>query len=121
MTLQFATAQIGAVLLTINTNCKSTEIDYLLRQSETENIFIIDGVRDTDYVATLYELVPELRTQPRGELRSARYPHLKRVFFLGPEKHRGMCLGAGSDGPGLHRDRRRSTRPARPSSPAGTW
>jgi len=90
VTLQFATAQIGAVLLTINTNCKSTEIDYLLRQSETENIFIIDGVRDTDYVATLNELVPELRTQPRGELRSARYPHLKRVFFLGPEKHRGM-------------------------------
>jgi len=90
VTLQFATAQIGAVLLTINTNCKSTEIDYLLRQSETENIFIIDGVRDTDYVATLNELVPELRTQPRGELRAARYPHLKRVFFLGPEKHRGM-------------------------------
>jgi len=90
VTLQFATAQIGAVLLTINTNCKSTEIDYLLRQSETENIFIIDGVRDTDYVATLYELIPELKAHPRGELRSARYPHLRRVFFLGPEKHRGM-------------------------------
>jgi fatty-acyl-CoA synthase len=90
VSLQFATAQIGAVLLTINTNCKSSEIDYLLRQSETENIFIIDGVRDTDYLATLYELVPELRTQPRGELSAARYPHLKRVFFLGPEKHRGL-------------------------------
>ena len=90
VTLQFATAQIGAVLMTINTNCKSAEIDYLLRQSETENLFIIDGVRDTDYVATLYELVPELKVQPRGELRSARYPHLKRVFFLGPEKHRGL-------------------------------
>jgi len=90
VSLQFATAQIGAVLITINTNCKSAEIDYLLRQSETENIFIIDGVRDTDYLATLYELVPELRTQPRGELASERYPHLKRVFFLGPEKHRGL-------------------------------
>jgi fatty-acyl-CoA synthase len=88
--LQFATAQIGAVLLTLNTNCRSAEMDYLLRQSETENIFIIDGVRDTDFVATLYELVPELRAQPRGELRSARYPHLKRVCFLGPEKHRGL-------------------------------
>ena len=31
VTLQFATAQIGAMLLTINTNYKSTEIDYLLR------------------------------------------------------------------------------------------
>jgi len=90
VTLQFATAKIGAVLLTINTNCKSTEIDYLLRQSDTENIFIIDGVRDTDFVATFYDLVPELKTQPRGELHSPRYPFLKRVFFLGPEKHRGI-------------------------------
>jgi len=90
VTLQFATAQIGAVLLTINTHCKTSELKYLLRHSDTENIFIIDGVRDTDYLATLYELVPELRTQPRGELNAADFPCLKRVFFLGPEKHRGM-------------------------------
>jgi fatty-acyl-CoA synthase len=90
VTLQFATARIGAILLTINTNCKSAEIDYLLRQSETENLFIIDGVRDTDYVATLYELAPELKVQPRGDLHCPRFPHLKRILFLGPEKRRGM-------------------------------
>jgi fatty-acyl-CoA synthase len=90
VTLQFATAKIGAVLLTVNTNYKRAELDYLLRQSEAENIFIIDGFRDTDYVQTLYALVPELKTQARGFLRSQAYPHLKRVGFLGPEKHRGM-------------------------------
>lgn len=90
VTLQFATAKIGAILLTININYKSAEIDYILRQSETENIFLIDGYRDTDYVSTLYQLVPELREHPRGELGSPNYPHLRRVFFLGPEKHRGM-------------------------------
>ncbi len=88
--LQFATAKIGAILLTVNTNYKSAELDYLLRQSETETLFIIDGFRDTDYVQTLYELVPELKTQERGYLKSETYPHLKRVTFLGPEKHRGM-------------------------------
>jgi fatty-acyl-CoA synthase len=88
--LMFATAKIGAILLTINTNYKSTEIDYVLRQSETENMFLIDGNRDTDYVKTLYELVPELRSQPRGMLKSEKYPNLKRVMFLGSEKHRGM-------------------------------
>ncbi len=88
--LQFATAKIGAVLLTVNTNYKSNELAYLLEQSEAENIFLIDGFRDTDYVATVNELVPELRVDPRGHLRSKRFPHLKRVFFLGPEKHRGM-------------------------------
>ena len=38
----------------------------------------------------MYELVPELKEQPRGQLKSKKYPFLKRVFFLGPEKYRGM-------------------------------
>ncbi len=88
--LQFATAKIGAILLTVNTNYKSSELDYLLRQSDTENLLIIDGFRDTDYVETVYELIPELKTQPREYFRSEAYPCLKRVFFLGQEKHRGM-------------------------------
>lgn len=88
--LQFATAKIGAVLLTVNTNYREHELRYLLRQSECENIFLIDSLRDHDYLATLYKLVPELRTHGRGELRCAGLPHLKRVCFLGAEKHRGM-------------------------------
>ena len=88
--LQFATAKIGAILLTVNTNYKTSELAYLLRQSDTENIFVIDGFRDTDYVQTLYELIPELRIQERGYLKSKEFPCLRRVFFLGQEKHRGM-------------------------------
>jgi fatty-acyl-CoA synthase len=88
--LQFATAKIGAVLLTINTNYRIAELAYLLKQSEAENIFIIDGYQDIDYIETLYELVPELKTQARGFLKSKAFPCLKRVFFLGQEKHRGM-------------------------------
>ncbi len=88
--LQFATAKIGAVLLTVNTNYKKHELKYLLQQSEAENIFLIDGFRDTDYILTLYELAPELRSRARGDMKNETFPHLKRVFFLGPEKHRGM-------------------------------
>ena len=90
VTLQFATARIGAVLLTVNTNYKSAELAYLLKQSETENLFIIDGFQDTDYISTVYELVPELKTCQRGSLKSEAFPCLKRVGFLGQEKHRGM-------------------------------
>ncbi len=87
---QFATAKIGAVLLTVNTNYKTAELEYLLKQSDTENLFIIDRFQDTDYVNTVYELVPELKTCVRGQLKSEKFPFLKRVGFLGPEKHRGM-------------------------------
>src|SRR6056297_2676332 len=40
VTLQFATATIGAILLTVNTNYKSAELAYLLKQSECENLFV---------------------------------------------------------------------------------
>ena len=88
--LQFATAKIGAILLTVNTNYRTTELDYLLKQSDCENLLIIDSYRDIDYVRTVLDLVPELKTQERGFLKTPNYPHLKRVFFLGQEKHRGM-------------------------------
>jgi len=88
--LQFATAKIGAILLTVNTHYKKVEFAYLMEQSEAENLFIIDGFRDTDYISILYDIVPELRYQQRGFLKSQRFPYLKRVFYLGQEKHRGM-------------------------------
>ena len=53
-------------------------------------MFLINGYQDTDYLQTLYELVPELKTQERGYLTSTEFPNLRRVFFLGPEKHRGL-------------------------------
>ena len=90
VTLMFATAKIGAVLITVNTNYRESEVAYLLSQSETENLFIIDGYRDHDYLQTIYELIPELKDRPRGQLKSERFPHLKRVMFLGMEKHRGI-------------------------------
>ena len=88
--LQFATAKIGAILLTVNTLYKREELSYVLKQSEAKNLFIIDGYQDCDYVQTVYDLIPELRSCERGHLYSENFPHLKRVFFLGMEKHRGM-------------------------------
>ena len=62
VTLMFATARIGAILVTVNTNYRETELRYLLQQSECENLFIIDSVRDHDFIASTYEVLP--RTAP---------------------------------------------------------
>ena len=88
--LQFATAKIGAILVTVNTHYRKAELEYLLQQSESENLFIIEGFRDADYLGIVYDLIPELKTQPREYLDSKRFPNLKRVFFLDQEKHRGL-------------------------------
>jgi fatty-acyl-CoA synthase len=90
LTLLFATAKIGVVAVTVNTAYRSHELEYLVQQSDIKALCLIDGFRDSDYVAIINELVPELKSCERGRLRSARFPRLESVIFIGPEKHRGM-------------------------------
>lgn len=90
LTFMFATAKIGAVLVTINTAYRSHELSYVLEQSDMKAIALIDGFRDVDYLEIVRELIPELATSERGRLHTDRFPHLKSVIYIGPEKHRGM-------------------------------
>ena len=75
--IQFATAKIGAILLTINTNYKLHEAEFVLKQSDMEILFLLDGFRDTDYLRIVNELFPELMTQPRGNLKSKNFTFVK--------------------------------------------
>jgi fatty-acyl-CoA synthase len=90
LTFMFATAKIGVVLVTVNTAYKAHELEYVLKQSDMKAIAIIDGFQDVDYVNIVYELVPELKTNERGNLKSKDFPFLEHVIYVGQEKHRGM-------------------------------
>ncbi len=90
LTFMFATAKIGAVLVTVNTAYKGHELEYVLKQSDMKTLAIIDGYQDVDYIDIIYELVPELKTQERGCLKSEEFPFLEHVIYIGQEKHRGM-------------------------------
>jgi fatty-acyl-CoA synthase len=90
LTFLFATAKIGSVTVTVNTAYRTHELEYLVRQSDIKALCLIDGFRDSDYVGMVNELVPELKSCERGMLASARFPRLRSVIFMGPEKHRGM-------------------------------
>jgi fatty-acyl-CoA synthase len=88
--LLFAAARAGMIFVTINTGYKLHELEYLVKQSDLKCLFLIDGWRDSDYVAMVYELIPELRNCERGCLRSEKFPFLKSVVYIGQQKHRGM-------------------------------
>ncbi|HET6439062.1 MAG TPA: AMP-binding protein [Anaeromyxobacter sp.] len=90
LTFMFATAKIGAVLVTVNTAYKTHELAYVVEQSDMKCLVLIDGFKDVDYLAIVRELVPEAARTQRGHLVSARFPRLKSLVYLGPEKHRGM-------------------------------
>jgi fatty-acyl-CoA synthase len=90
ITFMFATAKIGVVLVTVNTNYKTHELEYILQNADIATLAIVNGFRDSDYVSMVYELVPELKESQRGYLTSTKFPYLKNIVFIGPEKHRGM-------------------------------
>ncbi len=77
----FASAKIGAVLVTVNTNYKVFEAEYLLSQSDTRVLVMIDGFKGNSYVDTIYTLVPELKDSKDGSVNSKRLPFLKNVVF----------------------------------------
>ncbi|MCL2745672.1 MAG: AMP-binding protein [Coriobacteriia bacterium] len=90
LTFMFAAAKIGVVMVTMNSAYKSHELAYVLEQADLDALAVIDNFRDVDYVKTIRDLVPESLSNPRGYLKSQRFPHLKHLIYMGPEKHRGF-------------------------------
>ena len=85
-TFLFATAKIGAVMVTVNTSYKQHELEFVVKHADIHTLCITEGVFDGNYVDMTYEMLPELKTQPRGEIQSDRFPFLKNVVFVGQEK-----------------------------------
>ncbi|MDR2475177.1 MAG: AMP-binding protein [Bacteroidales bacterium] len=90
LTFLYATSKIGAVLVTVNTSYKQSELEFLCRDSDMHTLCIIDGTWDCDYVEMTYAMLPELKICQRAHLRSERFPCMRNVVYIGHEKHRGM-------------------------------
>jgi fatty-acyl-CoA synthase len=56
--LQFATARVGAILVTINPAYKAAELEYALRKAGVSLLVMARGFRQADYVAMLAEVSP---------------------------------------------------------------
>ena len=88
LTFLYAGAKIGAVLVTVNTNYKQHELEFLVENSDLHTLCITEGVFDGNYVDMVYEMIPELRNSQRGYLSCSRFPQMKNVVFIGQEKFR---------------------------------
>lgn len=98
----FATAKIGAILVTVNTNYKEYELEYLLKQSDSKALVLIDGFKSTNYLEILNSLCPRLKTSKPGKLSEPRLPFLKSVIYAGngslPGAYRFSDLASFGDG-----------------------
>ena len=86
----WAAAKIGAVLVTVNTAYKIFEAEYLLRQSDTHTLVMTEGYKDSDYIAIMRELAPELEGAEAGAWDSESLPRLKNIILCGGKKQEGM-------------------------------
>ncbi len=87
----WATTKIGAVLVTMNTAYKIHEAEYLLKQSDTHTLIMVEGYRDSDYSQIVSELCPELETKAADKpLHAKRLPFLRNIITVG-YKQKG-CL-----------------------------
>lgn len=82
----FATAKIGAVLVTVNTNYKVFELEYLLRQSDSKALVLIDGLKDANYVDIINELCPTLKDCAPGAYENPMLPFLKDIIYAGKKE-----------------------------------
>ncbi len=79
----WATVKIGAVLVTVNTAYKIHEAEYLLRQSDTHTLVMIDSCKDSNYKEIIEELCPELKNTVKGQpLYSKTLPFLRNVITV---------------------------------------
>lgn len=80
----WATTKIGAVYVVVNTAYKIHEAEYLLRQSDTHTLIMIDSALDSNYRKIINELCPEIKDNKPGEpLHAKRLPFLRNVITAG--------------------------------------
>ncbi|WP_304650374.1 AMP-binding protein [Nostocoides sp. F2B08] len=97
--VQYATAKVGVILVTINPAYRSHELEYVLRQAGIAYLFAVEGFRTSDY-RSMVEEVADGVTDLRG------------VVYLGTESWQRFVDAGGSVDPdrvagiqaGLHPD-----------------
>jgi len=86
MIAKFASAKIGAILVPVNTRYKAYELEYILKQSDSTVLIMMDRFLNINYLQMVRELCPELETSSTRRFRSERLPILKHVVILGKDR-----------------------------------
>ena len=86
---QLATALIGAVLVPVNTRFRTSELEYILGQSDSTTLILMDRFLNIDFGDMLREVCPETDSALPGKLRAARLPLLQNIIFLGNPRFPG--------------------------------
>ncbi|TAA69106.1 AMP-binding protein [Planomicrobium okeanokoites] len=87
---QFATGKMGGVLVTVNTSYQSSELEYLLKQSDSTTLILGEEFKGNNYIDIINTVCPELKESRKGEIDSAVLPKFKRVIVMSENQYPGI-------------------------------
>ncbi len=87
---QYATAKIGAVLVTVNPSYQLAELEYLLAQSRARALVMAPEFRGTDYVAMVRKALPTIDTASPGLIESDGYPSFREAILVEGDQGAGF-------------------------------
>jgi fatty-acyl-CoA synthase len=87
---QFATAQIGVILVNVNPAYRLSELEYALNKVQVKALILAEKFKTSDYIGMVQTLAPELETSEPGRIHAQRLPHLRWVIRMGRQKTPGM-------------------------------
>lgn len=87
---QLATARIGAIMVCINPAYRSYELEYALNKTECKALICAETFKNSNYLAMISNLIPELSASTNNRVHSKTFPHLKSIVKMGTSDHDGM-------------------------------
>ncbi len=80
--MQFATAQVGLVLVNINPAYRTAEVEYAINKVGCKALVTMPSFKTSDYLGMLRELAPEMAGAQPGALKAGRLPTLRTVVWI---------------------------------------
>ena len=87
--IKFAVAKIGAILVPINLRYKTFELKYILKNSDSTTLIMLDTFQNYDFIQMIQAVCPEINTSEKGKLQSPELPYLKNVIVLSNKEYNG--------------------------------
>ncbi len=87
----FALATIGAVVVPINTRFRTSDLAYVLRQSDATTLITVDRSGPVDYLDMVHQVCPEIGAHEADQLHPESFPALRRVVVVGESPYPGTA------------------------------
>ncbi|MBS3918442.1 MAG: AMP-binding protein [Deltaproteobacteria bacterium] len=87
---QFAATKIGVVLISVDTNYQLQQLEYLLKQSDSRALVMTEGLKGSEYVEIIRQLLPEVGGPSPELLNSSALLELKHLILISDRRLDGM-------------------------------